>query len=87
LPSALRSRRSGGKTALYGVVADYIERLKAYKGTIECRALLDGADLWTQEGRDMVSTRHLADSVCNPMITRAVEEAEKILREKGKLGV
>lgn len=75
------------KLALYGVVADYLERLKAYKGTVECRELLDGADLWTQEGRDMVKARHLGESVCNPMIARAVEEAENILREKGILGV
>jgi C_GCAxxG_C_C family probable redox protein len=84
---ASESADQEAKLALYGIVADYIGRLKAYRGTIECRALLDGADLWTQEGRDMVKTRRLAESVCNPMIAMAVEEAERILREKGKLGV
>jgi len=81
------SSDQNAKLALYEVVADYIERLKAYKGTIECRVLLEGADLWTQEGRDMVKARRLGESVCNPIVAMAVEEAEKILCEKGKLGV
>ncbi len=75
------------KLALYGVVSDYIKRLRAHKGSIECRELLEGADLWTQEGRDEVKRKQLGASVCNPLIEHAVREAERVLREKGTLGV
>lgn len=75
------------KLALYGVISEYLGRLKDHKGSIECRVLLEGADLWTQEGRDEVKRKQLGSSVCNPMIEKAVHEAEYILREQGKLGV
>ncbi len=75
------------KLALYRVISDYIDRLRAHKGSIECKVLLEGADLWTQEGRDEVKRKQLGALVCNPMIEQAVIEAERTLREKGKLGV
>ena len=75
------------KLALYGVVAEYMARVRASSGSIECRELLEGANLWTQEGRDEVKRKQLGASVCNPIIEVAVREAEAMLREKGKLGV
>lgn len=74
------------KVALYEIVKDYIESLRSFKGSVVCRELLEGADMWTQEGRDAVKAKNFSETVCNPMIARAVEEAEKILREKGALG-
>ena len=73
------------KLRLYRIVSDYMTRLKGLHGSLECRTLLEGADLWTQEGRDMVAARNLSEKVCNPLIERAVIEAEAILREAGKL--
>ncbi len=80
---AADSADQDSKLALYQIVAEYMERLKAFKGSIECRVLLEGADLWTMEGRDMVKARQLSEKVCNPMIREAVKEAERILSEKG----
>jgi len=84
---ATDSADQDSKLALYQVVAEYMERLKAFKGSIECRVLLEGVDLWTEEGRDMVKARQLSEKVCNSMIHKAVEEAERILNEKGRFGV
>ena len=47
------------------------------------QSLAGRADLWTTEGRDTVKARQLSEKVCNPMIREAVEEAERILSEKG----
>lgn len=80
---AADSADQDSKLELYQIVAEYIERLKAFKGSIECRVLLEGADLWTTEGRDTVKARQLSEKVCNPMIREAVKEAERILSEKG----
>ncbi len=73
------------KLKLYQIVSDYMERLKGFKGSLECRALLEGADLWTQEGRDLIAARNLSERVCNPLVQRAVEEVETILRGFGAL--
>jgi len=35
----------------------------------------------------MVKARQLSEIVCNSMIHKAVEEAERILNEKGRFGV
>ena len=81
---AADSADQDSKLALYEIVAEYMEKLEAFKGSIECRILLEGADLWTTEGRDIVKAGQLSEKVCNPMIHKAVEEAERILSEKGK---
>ncbi|MCX7774523.1 MAG: C-GCAxxG-C-C family protein [Spirochaetaceae bacterium] len=69
------------KLELYGITRTFMEHMADFKGSTACRNLLEGVDLWTQEGRDAMAARGLADSVCNPMIERAVREVERILAQ------
>ena len=56
----------------------FIEEFKAEKGSINCRDLLDGISLMTEEGRAEWKKRNLHDVTCLPVVEKAVEILMKI---------
>jgi len=67
------------KLATYDIVAKFIKQIEAKYGSVECRTLLKGADLWTQEGRDRVKAEGLNVQVCDNIIADAAMLVEKLL--------
>jgi len=67
------------KLKTYEIVAKFIEAMRAKYGSAQCRDLLNGADLWTEAGRNQVKEEGLSDKVCNPIIVDVVDYIEKLL--------
>ena len=74
------------KLATYELSAKLIRELEKKYGTVECRELLHGADLWTQEGRDKVKAENLNVKVCDKIIADTVEIVERLLPRKTNHG-
>jgi hypothetical protein len=53
--------------------------MEARHGSTQCRVLLGGADLWTEEGRAAVKAGGLSDKVCNRIVADAVDYVETVL--------
>ena len=68
-----------GKMNTYGAVAKFVAEMEARHGSTQCRALLGGADLWTEEGRAAVKAGGLSDKVCNRIVADAVDYIETLL--------
>lgn len=64
----------------YAKVQELICRFEARHGTCNCRQLLDGCDLATDEGRKAVKDRDLLNRTCKPCVQTVVA----ILEEMGK---
>lgn len=67
------------KMDTYERCSAFIQAMQNKFGATECRMLLNGADLWTEEGRAKVVEQNLADKVCNAMIAEAVNYLESVL--------
>ncbi len=74
------------KLATYDIVAKFIQQIEAKYGSVECRTLLKGADLWTQEGRDKVKAEGLNVQVCGSIIADAAMLVEKLLPAEASHG-
>lgn len=72
------------KMKTYEAVSKFIAGMEAQYGSTQCRVLLGGADLWTEEGREAVKAAGLSDKVCNKIVADAVRHVEALLPE-GKL--
>jgi C_GCAxxG_C_C family probable redox protein len=66
------------KERCYGIVNDYVAKLESEFGSSDCRTLL-GVDISTEAGRAEVKARGLGDAICNKIIARAAELAEKAI--------
>jgi len=51
----------------------FIAKFKEINGSINCRELLDGVDLLTEEGQAEWTSRNLHDVTCTPVVQKAVE--------------
>lgn len=67
------------KMKTYGIVSKFIADFDARYGSTQCRALLGGADLWTEEGRAAVKAGDLGNKVCNTLIADVVNYVEALL--------
>ena len=65
--------------ATYTKVQDLIDRFEAKRGSWQCRALLQGHDLNTPEGRQAIQEKKLIASTCQECVRTAVEAVEAIL--------
>lgn len=74
------------KLATYDIVAKFIRQIETKYGSVECRTLLEGADLWTQEGRDKVKAEGLNVKVCASIIADAAMLVEKLLPTEASHG-
>lgn len=68
------------KLDTYARCSAFITAMQDKFGSTECRTLLHGADLWTEEGRAKVKEHNLTDKVCNAMIAEAVNYLESALQ-------
>ncbi len=69
------------KERCYRVVGSFVERIEREFGSSDCRTLL-GIDLSTEEGRAAQKARDPSESVCNRIIARAVELAERAIADE-----
>ena len=67
------------KMKTYGIVAKFIAGIEAQYGSTQCRVLLGGADLRTEEGRAAVKAAGLSDKVCGRIVADAVKYVETLL--------
>ena len=65
------------KLDTYARVAALFKAMEAKHGSSQCRTLLGGADLWTEEGRAAVKAGGYSDKVCNALVADVVEYVEK----------
>jgi C_GCAxxG_C_C family probable redox protein len=63
----------------YSLTRDFLARFEAKHGTIECRKLLDGADLMTPEGQTRFKSENMKKDRCTIFVTDAVEILEGII--------
>ena len=68
------------KERCYGIVNDYVAKLEAEFGSSDCRTLL-GVDISTEAGRAEVKARGLGAAVCDKIIARAAELAQKAIAD------
>ncbi len=69
------------KMKTYEVVSKFMADMEARHGSTQCRVLLGGADLWTEEGRAAVTAGELSDKVCNRLVAEAVEYVERAIAQ------
>jgi C_GCAxxG_C_C family probable redox protein len=74
------------KNKTYEEVARFIDEIEKRHGSSQCRTLLGGADLQTEEGKARVKAEGLGAKVCNPLIVEVVEYIEKVLEREAKHG-
>lgn len=67
------------KLKTYEITKRFLDEMALRHGSTQCKVLLDGADLWTQAGRDKVKAEGLSDKVCNRLIAETVEYVEKAI--------
>lgn len=65
------------KLDTYARVAALFRAMEARHGSSRCRALLGGADLWTEEGRAAVKAGGYSEKVCNALVADVVDYVEK----------
>ena len=69
------------KERCYREVNAFVERIEREFGSSDCRTLL-GLDLSTDEGRAAQKARSPSESVCNRIIARSVELAERAIADE-----
>ncbi len=74
-----RSEDQDAKLKTYAAVAKYLDAMEKVKGSLECKTLLGGLDLWKESDRDAMKAKGLSDSVCNVLIAGVVEYLEGVL--------
>ena len=72
------------KLKTYEVVSKFMKDMEVRYGSVQCRTLLGGADLWTEEGRAKVKAEGFTDKVCNRIIADVVGYVEALL-PKGEI--
>lgn len=78
-----RGEEQDRKEAAYAASRWLVEAAEAEFGSSDCRALLRGADLMTEEGKARVKAEGLSGLVCKPIVARCVELAEEGLAAAG----
>lgn len=63
-------------------VSEFNERFTKEKGSIYCKDLLGGLDISTDEGMSQVLDQGLLESVCFPVMVKAVEILGKMLKSE-----
>jgi len=74
------------KLDTYTRVVALFKAMEAKHGSSQCRVLLGGADLWTEEGRAAVKAGGYSDKACNPMVADVVAYVEKEIAEGKRHG-
>ena len=75
-----------GKMKTYEVVKTFLAQIEKRHNSTQCRALLGGADLWTEAGRAKVKDECLGTKVCNPLIAEVVDYIEPLLPKEFRHG-
>ncbi len=78
-----RGEEQDRKEAAYAASRELALAAAAEFGASDCRALLRGADLRTEEGKARVKAEGLSDLVCKPIVGRCVELVEERLAAAG----
>jgi len=65
----------------YALSNEFISRFEQAQGSCNCRTLLDGCDLCTEEGQAEVKERDLRNKTCSTCVGKAVEILEKMIDE------
>lgn len=63
----------------YSLTRDFLARFEEKHGTLECRKLLDGADLMTPEGQTKFKSENMKKDRCTIFVKDAVEILEGII--------
>ena len=78
-----RGEEQDRKEAAYAASRELVEAAAAEFGASDCRTLLRGADLRTDEGKARVKAEGLSGLVCQPIVGRCVELVEERLVAAG----
>lgn len=70
------------KLDTYERCSAFILAMQKKFGSTECKTLLNGADLWTEDGRNKVKEQDLTNKVCNAMIAEVVTYLETALQHE-----
>ena len=65
----------------YEMVREFIDKFEGKYKTINCKKLLDGCDLQTEEGRDQFRKNKMIMK-CNEYVEGAVDILDKMIKEK-----
>lgn len=63
----------------YSLTRDFLARFEEKHGTLECRKLLDGADLMSAEGQERFKSENMKKDRCTIFVKDAVEILEGII--------
>jgi len=74
------------KLKTYEVVSRFMLDMEARYGSTQCRTLLHGADLWTEEGKARVKAEGLSEKVCSRIIADVVNDVEALLAKGAQHG-
>ena len=64
----------------YAKTQELMRRFEAKHGPSDCRQILGGCDLMTEEGRKTMKDRNLHDSICKPCVRTVVAILEDMLK-------
>ncbi len=78
-----RGSDQDAKMKTYEAVSKLTAAMEKKHGSTQCRVLLDGADLWTEEGRAAVKAGDLGNKVCDRLVADVTDFVETLLA-KGK---
>jgi len=65
----------------YAMSEEFMSRFESVHGTCQCRQLLDGCDLKTDEGRARMKELDLRNKTCKACVQSAVEILEQLIHE------
>jgi C_GCAxxG_C_C family probable redox protein len=65
----------------YAMSNEFMARFEAAHGSCNCKQLLDGCDLGTEEGCQQVKDRDLRNKTCKVCVQSAVEILEQMMKE------
>jgi len=65
----------------YAKADEFMSRFEAIHGSCNCRQLLDGCDLNTEEGREKVKDLDLRNKTCKVCVQSAVEILEHMIQD------
>lgn len=61
------------KEITFRKVNEFITKFKQEFGSLDCKDLIDGIDLMTEEGRAESKKRNTHDNICSPIVAKAAE--------------
>ena len=65
----------------YAKAQELIRRFEAQHGSSNCRQLLGGLDITTEEGHDDFETRDLINHTCKPCVQTVISVLEEMMKE------